>query len=107
MTARASRARSRAPSKALSNRIILGDNLEALRQFRDDTFPLIYLDPPFNTRRRQTRTRLRTVRDRNGDRTGFGGNRYRTVRGERPASRTGATTTSGFSNHASWKRVAC
>ena len=61
-------------------RIIFGDNLETLRGFPDETFPLIYIDPPFNTNRRQSRTRLRTVRDPDGDRTGFGGNRYRTVR---------------------------
>ena len=60
--------------------IIFGDNLERLRGFPDETFPLIYIDPPFNTNRRQSRTRLRTVRDPDGDRTGFGGNRYRTVR---------------------------
>jgi site-specific DNA-methyltransferase (adenine-specific) len=42
---------------------------------------LIYVDPPFNTGRRQTLARLRTVRDPlSGDRTGFGGRRYRTVR---------------------------
>ena len=60
--------------------IIFGDNLETLRRIPDNTFALIYVDPPFNTNRRQARTRLRTVRDRNGDRTGFGGNRYRTIR---------------------------
>ncbi|MYF76485.1 MAG: site-specific DNA-methyltransferase [Acidobacteria bacterium] len=60
--------------------IIFGDNLETLRRIPDNTFALIYVDPPFNTNRRQARTRLRTVRDRNGDRAGFGGNRYRTVR---------------------------
>ena len=58
---------------------MFGDNLEALRDLPDETFALIYIDPPFNTNRRQARTRLRTVRDRSGDRTGFGGNRYRTV----------------------------
>ena len=61
-------------------RIVFGENLETLRGLPDQTFSLIYIDPPFNTNRRQTRTRLRTVRDRDGDRTGFGGNRYRTVR---------------------------
>ncbi len=63
-----------------TRQIVFGDNLETLRGFPDETFPLIYIDPPFNTNRRQSRTRLRTVRDPDGDRTGFGGNRYRTVR---------------------------
>jgi hypothetical protein len=39
---------------------------------------LIYIDPPFNTGRRQTRLRMKTVRDEAGDRVGFGGHRYRT-----------------------------
>jgi site-specific DNA-methyltransferase (adenine-specific) len=40
----------------------------------------VYVDPPFNTGRRQTREALRTVRDAEGDRVGFGGHRYRTLR---------------------------
>ncbi|MEO9256239.1 MAG: site-specific DNA-methyltransferase [Tepidiformaceae bacterium] len=39
---------------------------------------LIYIDPPFNTNKVQQRTELQTVRDSEGDRTGFQGNRYRT-----------------------------
>src|SRR6202789_3962748 len=39
---------------------------------------LIYIDPPFNTGKRQTRLRMKTVRDEAGDRVGFGGRRYRT-----------------------------
>jgi site-specific DNA-methyltransferase (adenine-specific) len=42
---------------------------------------LIYVDPPFNTGKVQSRTRLRTRRDeRHGDRIGFQGRRYRTER---------------------------
>ena len=59
--------------------IHLGDNLEVLSRFEDGAFDLIYIDPPFNTGRAQTRTRLRTIRDEQGDRTGFQGRRYRTV----------------------------
>src|SRR3954447_4961719 len=46
---------------------------------------LIYVDPPFNTGRQQTRPQMKTVRDEAGDRIGFGGRRYRTeiVTGER------------------------
>jgi site-specific DNA-methyltransferase (adenine-specific) len=43
---------------------------------------LIYVDPPFNTGTRQSRTRMKTVRDEAGDRVGFGGRRYRTERVE-------------------------
>ena len=61
-----------------SHAIILGDNLEILPGFADESFQLIYIDPPFNTGTTQRRTRMKTVRDDAGDRTGFGGNRYRT-----------------------------
>ncbi len=61
-----------------SNRILEGDNLAALRSLPDASVELIYIDPPFNTGVTQKRSRIRTVRDADGDRTGFGGNRYRT-----------------------------
>jgi len=60
------------------NRIILGDNLEALRSLETASIELIYVDPPFNTGRQQQRPQMKTIRDQNGDRVGFGGRRYRT-----------------------------
>ena len=62
------------------NRIVFDDNLAWLKRAPREAFSLIYIDPPFNTGRRQARTRLRTVADRNGDRIGFRGKRYRTER---------------------------
>ena len=62
------------------NRIVQGDNLPALQQMETGSVALIYIDPPFNTGRRQTRTRTRSVQDKAGDRVGFGGRRYRTER---------------------------
>jgi len=60
--------------------IYLGDNLPILKSLPDGSFDLIYVDPPFNTGKAQTMTRIRTVQDREGgDRTGFQGRRYRTV----------------------------
>jgi site-specific DNA-methyltransferase (adenine-specific) len=59
-------------------RILQDDNLSALRALPSASVELIYIDPPFNTGVPQKRTRIRTVRDATGDRTGFGGNRYRT-----------------------------
>ncbi|MDP9366605.1 MAG: site-specific DNA-methyltransferase [Chloroflexota bacterium] len=41
---------------------------------------LIYLDPPFNTGATRRQTRLKTTADANGDRTGFAGRRYATVK---------------------------
>ncbi len=58
--------------------IYLGDNLRVLPLLDDGSFDLIYIDPPFNTGTRQERTRLRTVQDPDGDRTGFQGRVYRT-----------------------------
>ena len=62
----------------MDGEILLGDNLELLPRFADGDFQLIYLDPPFNTGRRQQRRTLETAPDDGGDRTGFGGRRYRT-----------------------------
>lgn len=62
------------------NTILFGDNLPLLRQIPDESIQLIYIDPPFNTGKEQARTRLKTVRDSEGDRTGFQGQRYRTIR---------------------------
>ena len=47
----------------------------------DASVDLIYVDPPFNTGKRQSRTRLRMTRARTGggDRTGFAGRRYRSI----------------------------
>jgi site-specific DNA-methyltransferase (adenine-specific) len=62
------------------NQIVHGENLAVLRELSAASVALIYVDPPFNTGRRQVRPRLTTVRDEDGDRTGFGGARYRTER---------------------------
>ena len=66
---------------AAANRIVLADNLDVLPGIEDGAAALIYIDPPFNTGKEQRRERLRTVRDdAHGDRTGFQGRRYRSVR---------------------------
>jgi site-specific DNA-methyltransferase (adenine-specific) len=57
-----------------------GDNLAILPALPDASFDLIYIDPPFNTGRVQSRRRMAVSRDPAGDRTGFGGQRYRTIR---------------------------
>ncbi|TXK18786.1 site-specific DNA-methyltransferase [Homoserinibacter sp. GY 40078] len=59
--------------------VVFGDNLEIARALPDESFRLVYLDPPFNTGRTQRHRAIRTVRDAEGDRAGFGGERYRTV----------------------------
>lgn len=57
-----------------------GDNLAILSRLADASIDLIYIDPPFNTGRAQSRTSMRTARDDDGDRQGFRGLRYRTVK---------------------------
>ena len=61
--------------------IHLADNLEVMRGIASGSIDLVYLDPPFNTGKRQSRTRLRTTRARasGGDRSGFAGRRYRSI----------------------------
>jgi site-specific DNA-methyltransferase (adenine-specific) len=59
-------------------KIVLGDNLEVLATLPASIARLVYIDPPFNTGKTQARKSIRTVRDENGDRTGFKGQRYRT-----------------------------
>ena len=62
-------------------KIVFGDNLPVLQGLPDASVDLIYVDPPFNTGKRQERERIRTVHDEtNGDRTGFAGRRYQTIR---------------------------
>jgi site-specific DNA-methyltransferase (adenine-specific) len=60
-------------------RVVFGDNLAVLRNIPDTSINLIYIDPPFNTGKKQMRTRLHTVRNENGDRKGFKGQRYSTT----------------------------
>ncbi|ADW67971.1 DNA-methyltransferase [Granulicella tundricola] len=60
------------------NRIVLGENLAVLKTLPAHSADLIYIDPPFNTGKTQFRRRMKTVTDAEGDRTGFGGRRFRT-----------------------------
>ncbi|HRQ92943.1 MAG TPA: site-specific DNA-methyltransferase [Anaerolineales bacterium] len=64
---------------AIQARVVHGNNLAALRGLPDACVNLIYIDPPFNTGKRQARKQLRTARSADGDRVGFGGQRYSTT----------------------------
>jgi site-specific DNA-methyltransferase (adenine-specific) len=59
--------------------VVQGDCAQVLPTLPDGGFQLIYLDPPFNTGKAQQRRTLTTVRDADGDRTGFAGQRYATT----------------------------
>lgn len=62
------------------NKIWYGDNLPMLKSLPSASFNLIYIDPPFNTGKSQVRNQIATIRDEDGDRVGFQGHRYRTVK---------------------------
>lgn len=66
--------------RIMTGRIVFGDNLPVLRAMPDGSVPLIYLDPPFNTGKTQGHTRITTARSADGDRSGFQGARYTTVK---------------------------
>ena len=51
--------------------------MKFLRKIKCESIPLIYIDPPFNTGKTQSRKRIRVSRDEKGARTGFGGKKYR------------------------------
>jgi site-specific DNA-methyltransferase (adenine-specific) len=68
----------------MKNSIVFGENLDLLNSLADESVDLIYIDPPFNTGKQQARKQITVEKDIDGDRVGFGGNRYQTtVIGER------------------------
>jgi site-specific DNA-methyltransferase (adenine-specific) len=76
--------------------ILHGDNLALMAGFPDGAFRMVYADPPFNTGRAQTRSTVRVTPDAAGDRTGFGGRRYRTELLERSSYRDSFDDYLGF-----------
>jgi site-specific DNA-methyltransferase (adenine-specific) len=62
----------------MANKIFFGDNLQVLKTLQGESVDLIYIDPPFNTGKQQSRKQIRVEKDENGDRVGFGGKRYQT-----------------------------
>jgi site-specific DNA-methyltransferase (adenine-specific) len=62
----------------VTNTIIFGDNLPVLQAMPDASVDLIYIDPPFNTGKAQSYTQVKTAQSDEGDRSGFGGRRYKT-----------------------------
>lgn len=62
------------------NQIFKGDNLPILKSIPSESVQLIYIDPPFNTGRTQSRGTTTTTRTETGNRVGFKGQRYDVVR---------------------------
>ncbi len=63
------------------NQVVFGDNLNVLKQLPDNSFKVIYIDPPFNTGIVQKRQSIKTIRSENGNRIGFKGKSYDTIKG--------------------------
>ena len=68
------------PMATLENTLYFGDNLAVLKQIPDSSIQLVYIDPPFNTGREQQRSKVTTKRNNEGNRIGFKGERYETVK---------------------------
>ncbi len=66
----------------IRNTVYLGDNLAILQSIPTESIDLIYIDPPFNTGRSQQRFKETTRRNDEGDRVGFKGKRYETVKSQ-------------------------
>ena len=81
---------------ALAGLILAGDNMDHMPQLDGGSFQMIYADPPFNTGSRRERRTLSITPDPDGDRTGFGGRRYRSTLLERSAYRDSFDDYLGF-----------
>ena len=62
------------------HQLYFGDNLGILKTLPSESVQLIYIDPPFNTGRTQSRGSTTTTRTSKGNRIGFKGQRYEIVR---------------------------
>ena len=62
------------------HQLYFGDNLGILKTLQSESVQLIYIDPPFNTGRTQSRGSTTTTRTSKGNRVGFKGQRYEIVR---------------------------
>jgi len=76
--------------------ILHGDNLPLMAGLPDGAFRMVYADPPFNTGHERARATMRVTADADGDRTGFGGRRYRTELLERSSYRDSFDDYLGF-----------
>jgi site-specific DNA-methyltransferase (adenine-specific) len=64
----------------MNDYVYLADNLEVLQNIPSGSVQLVYIDPPFNTGKTQKRESIRTFRSDSGDRKGFKGQSYESIR---------------------------
>ncbi len=60
--------------------VMQADNLSVLEKIPSGSVQLVYIDPPFNTGKVQKRQSIKTVRSEIGDRKGFKGESYESIR---------------------------
>jgi site-specific DNA-methyltransferase (adenine-specific) len=58
--------------------VVEGENADVLARLPEGAFDLVYIDPPFNTGQVRRRRTVAARQAADGERTGFGGRRYRT-----------------------------
>lgn len=62
------------------NTVFEAENATILSALPDESFQMIYIDPPFNTGRKQTRVSTKVSKTTEGGRLGFKGQRYESIR---------------------------
>jgi site-specific DNA-methyltransferase (adenine-specific) len=58
------------------------DNAAVLPKLESGSFKMIYIDPPFNTGKTQSRQSIKTPQSSTGSRVGFKGQSYETIKGK-------------------------
>lgn len=61
--------------------VLRADNLVVMKALPSESINLIYIDPPFNTGKYQTRQTITTTRSEKGGRLGFKGQTYDSIKG--------------------------
>ena len=62
------------------NEVYCGDNLSILKEIKSESVNFIYIDPPFNTGKKQKLEQIKVERSEDGDRTGYQGLKYKTIK---------------------------
>ena len=84
-----------------THQLYYGDNLKILQEhLADESVNAVYIDPPFNTGKIQQRDEIQVFQDAQGDRVGFQGKTYRTIKPVGGTSLSGPHDSDKFENSA-------
>ena len=82
-----------------THQLYYGDNLKILQEHvADESVNAVYIDPPFNTGKIQQRDEIQVFQDAQGDRVGFQGKTYRTIKPVGRTSLSGPQDSDKFEN---------